>query len=219
MKKHLLVTLLGLAVFASKSAAVIAISLSGNPSTGPQFVVGPGTTTPVLDGRLIRIGTFETAPAAGATFDDFASSFQEFGRTTIGHTTAAAPVDQGRVNRSGVTGNTDPVQSPQPDTYFLGRTVYIWVYDSATESSSVAQGLFSTTQATFADALGATSTSVNQYYTAYGRFEGGTATSTTINTTTDPDQVTFFHLAVPIPEPATASLGLLALAGLMRRRR
>jgi len=216
MKKHLILTLLGLAALATKSSAVIAISLSGNPTSGPQFVVGPGSSSPVLDGRLIRIGTFETAPAAGATFEQFASSFQEFGRTTVGHTTAAAPVNQGRVNRSGVTGNNDSVQSPQPDTFFLGKTVYIWVYDSTTEDPTVAQGVFSTTQATFADALGATSTSVNQYRTAFGQFIPGSSTTVDVDAG---NLVTFFHLAVPIPEPGTASLALLALAGLIRRRR
>jgi hypothetical protein len=220
MKKHVLLSLLGLSFLAvaPNADAVIAITLSGNPTTGPQFVVGAGTSNPVPDGSLIRIGTFEAAPNVNGTFAEYAAAFQEFGRTTVGHTTASAPVNQGRVNRANISGNNDPVQSPQPDTYFLGRTVYIWVYNSATEDPLAPQGIFSTSQAVFTDALSSTSTSVNQYLTPAGRFPAPLGTQTSVDTSGN--LVTVFHLAVVIPEPAsTAMFGLLAALGLMRRRR
>jgi hypothetical protein len=197
----------------------VIISLSGNPSTGPQFVIGTGTSSFVLDGSLIRVGTFTSPPTATGSFESFASTFHEFGRTTMGHTTASAPVNQGRLNRTQANSinGSDTADSPDPDSFFVDKTVYIWVYGTATADASAPQGIFSTTQSTFKDQAAALTLSVNQFITGYGQLPGGNPTSVD----TANNLATFFHLSAPaIPEPTSvATFGLLGFLGLMRRRR
>jgi hypothetical protein len=209
-----LITILGTA---SITSAAVTLNLAGSPSTGPQFVVGSGNTTFAMDGSLIRVGTFESVPSANATFTTLESAFREFGRTTIGHSNAAAPVNQGRVNRAGIAG-IEGGTSPDADSFFIGKSVYIWVYNGASSDPMAAQGVFSTAQATFADAAAAVSLSVNLFLSAFGTHDPAlNPTSTEVNGS---NQVTFFHLSVPVPEPsAFAVTGLVALAAFMRRRR
>ena len=220
MKKHLTIAALVCAFTATSSMAAVTLTLSGNPNNGPQFVVGSGTTTPVLDGSLVRIGTFDTVPDANGTFESFASSFREFGRTTIGHTTAAAPVNLGRMNRANIPG-IEGGTSPDGDGSFVDKTIYIWVYNSATADPSVAQGIFSTSFNTFKDQATALSIGVNTFITPFGQHsplrpqENATSVDKNAN-----NQATFFHLSSPVPEPtSTVIFGLLAGLGIMRRRR
>jgi hypothetical protein len=216
MKKPIL-ALLACCSLASISNGAVSINLSGSPSTGPQFVVGTANNDFVLDGSLVRLGTFDTVPAAGATFAELGSTFHEFARTTIGHTNASAPVNEGRINRSGIVSDPASATSPQPDSFFVGKTIYIWVYDAASESLGVAQGIFSTAQNTYQDQAAALSISTNSFLAAFGNGGAGwTQTSTQLNGAV----ASFYHLSAPIPEPASVTVfGLLGALGLMRRRR
>jgi len=216
MKKYLATSILASLVLAANSFAAVSINLSGNPNSGPQFFTGAGSSTVIPDGSLIRIGTFDAAPSAGAAFASYAGSFREFGRTTIGNATNVNP-GTGRVNRLAILGGAAP-DSPDEDASFVGKTIYIWVYNSASASSdpSVAQGVFATSL-TFADQATALSTSITGYINAFGTAgDGGPAASVEKNAN---NLATRFNLAA-VPEPTvTMSLGLLGALGLMRRRR
>jgi hypothetical protein len=218
MINKLALTVVASALFAVNASAAVIISLSGNPTNGPQFVVGSGNSSFVLDGSLVRIGTFESAPAANSTFAALESAFREFGRTTIGHTTAAAPTNVGRMNRSNLVG-VDGGTSPDADGFFVGKSVYIWVYNSASADSGAAQGIFSTAQNTFQDQSTALSLSINQFRTAIGTHNPAeNPTTTDINQTNN--TVTFFHLSNPVPEPSSALIiSLVAALGFTRRQR
>jgi PEP-CTERM motif len=213
--KKILASIATLVATAALTQAAVTITLSGNPTTGPQFTVSSGF---VPDGSLVRIGTFATAPSANALFSTLESSFREFGRTTMGHTTSSAPVNQGRINRSNIAG-IDGGTSPDGDSSFIGAAVYIWVYNSATANAAVQQGIFSTAQNTFLDQSTSVALSVNQFRTAIGKVnESDIPAGVTINSANN--LVTSFSLSVPVPEPTTSlTLMVFALAGAARRRR
>jgi len=199
----------------------VTISLTGNPTTGPAFFLGPGLGV-VPDGALIRIGTFEAPPNPNGTFLEFASAFHEFARTTMGN---ATNTNTGHPVRNNIAGSADPVQSPDADSYFIGKNVYIWVYADADGDTTGTenQGIFATTL-TYADQATALSTSTTGYINDFGVLVAPVGTPTSpatahLNAATPP-QVTRFDLAAVIPEPSSiATLGLLGLLGLARRRR
>ncbi len=213
MKKHLAALALAALFTTTQSQAVVTITLTGNPNTGPAFFVSADAGSPVvLDGSLIRIGTFETAPDAGDSFANYASSFREFGRTTMGN---ATNVNTGHVVRQNIPGGDAASGSPDPDSFFIGKTIYIWVYSTPGAQDDVSQGVYATT-AVFADQPTAVSTSMTTYSQAFGVLPGGTPASVVLNGTS----VTRFNLSAPlIPEPATGALALLAAIALGRRRR
>ena len=218
MKKYLLSSVVASLVLASNSMGIVTISLTGNPTTGPAFFLGPGLGV-VPDGALIRIGTFEAPPNPSGTFLDFAAGFHEFARTTMGNTTNT---NTGHPVKNNIAGSADPVQSPDADSYFIGKNVYIWVYADADgdTTGTQGQGVFSTTL-TYADQATALSTSTTGYINDFGTLVGAPAGSTPANATVTAGLVTRFDLAAPpIPEPSSvATLGLLGLLGLARRRR
>lgn len=212
MKKYLACSILASFGFAATSNAAVIVSLTGNPVSGPAFFVTAGSSTVVPDGSLVRLGTFDAAPEANADFATFASSFREFARTTMGN---ASNVNTGHIVRNNLTGGTGP-ESPDGDASFIGKTIYIWVYNSATDSASVEQGVFATTLA-YADQATALATSLTTYVNAFGRSSAGAAS---VEKNAAQTAVTRFNLAPVVPEPSvTLSLGLLGALGLMRRRR
>ena len=213
MNKQILVSLASLAI-ASSSMGAVTISLTGNPTSGPAFFTSVGAATPVLDGNLIRIGTFAVAPNAGSLFSDLASSFHEFARTTMGNATPAA-ANTGHPVRNNITGSTDG-NSPDDDSFFLGKNVYIWVYNSVTADAAANQGIFSSTLV-YLDQATSVSTSTTGYVNAFGAFNTGTPSSVAGTATV----TSRFNLAAPgVPEPATLTFGgVLAALGLLRRRR
>jgi hypothetical protein len=119
MKKYLITVAVATLTLASTSSAAITVSLSGSPTSGPVFFTGANGNTTVPAGSLLRIGTFDTPPAADLTFAEYALSFKEFARTTMGNT---AGTDNGRVNRPNIGGGND-VNSPLPDSDFAGKTI------------------------------------------------------------------------------------------------
>jgi hypothetical protein len=210
----------------SSSAAITGVNLSGSPTTGSVFVTDATTTSILADGSLVRIGTFESAPAANSTFESLASAFREFSRTTLGITRNPQVPDpaqdgRGRMNRPGLVG-IDGGTSPDADSFFSGKTVYIWVYNSANADPLAAQGIFMSNQAASAfpaESLPtSTSFSINQFRTAIGTHNpAANPASVDLNAN---NTVTFFHLSAPIPEPSSVlTLSFVTVLGLLRRRR
>jgi hypothetical protein len=227
MSKTLSLSLVSLALLASGvNAAITGVSLSGSPTAGSVFVTNATTTSILPDGSLVRIGTFESAPAANSTFAALSSAFREFSRTTLGITRNPQVADpaqdgRGRMNRPNLTG-IEGGTSPDADSFFSGKAVYIWVYNSTAEDPLAAQGIFMSNQAAPnfpAESLPtATAFSINQFRTAIGTHDP--AANPAFVDLSGTNTVTFFHLSAPIPEPSsTITLGIVAALGLMRRRR
>lgn len=219
MKSILLITTAAFFAAASSSMAVVSINFSGSPASGPQFFISSNSSTVVPDGSLMRFGTFNTPPPANGNFVEFATSptnpFHEFGRTTMGRDNLAA--GNGRPVRNGITGGDVP-NSPDPDSFFVGKTIYVWVYDATTADPLANQGIFATTLA-FVDDAAPLSTSTTGYVNAFG-VHAAPLTGDQASVVLANGLVTRFNLAQPIPEPATIlSLAFAVVFGLVRRRR
>jgi len=211
MTKYL--TLAFVAVSLAASQAAVTINLSGSPTTGPQFTVPGGALIP--DGSTVRLGTFDAVPTAGATFAQLAASFQEFGKIATGSgTDNASGANTGRIQRSNIAGGADAA-SPQPDSFFASKPVYIWVYSGATSAATAAQGVFGSAT-TFKDQATAVSVSMGSFVSAFGTFaDGGAAASATVAG----GVASAYRLAAPIPEPSASILALLGIGLLSRRKR
>jgi len=210
MTKYL--TLAFVAVSLAASQAAVTINLSGSPTTGPQFTVPGGALIP--DGSTVRLGTFDAVPTAGATFAQLAASFQEFGKIATGSgTDNVSGANTGRIQRSNIAGGADAA-SPQPDSFFASKPVYIWVYSGAS-AATAAQGVFGSAT-TFKDQPTAVSVSMGSFVGAFGTFaDGGAAASATVAT----GVASAYRLAAPIPEPSASILALLGIGLLSRRKR
>jgi hypothetical protein len=210
MTKYL--TFAFVAVSLAASQAAVTINLSGSPTTGPQFTVPGGALIP--DGSTVRLGTFDAVPTAGATFAQLAASFQEFGKIATGSgTDNVSGANTGRIQRSNIAGGADAA-SPQPDSFFASKPVYIWVYSGAS-AETAAQGVFGSAT-TFKDQATAVSVSMGSFVSAFGTFaDGGAPASATLNA----GAATAYRLAAPIPEPSASILALLGIGLLSRRKR
>lgn len=210
MTKYL--TFAFVAVSLAASQAAVTINLSGSPTTGPQFTVPGGALIP--DGSTVRLGTFEAVPTAGATFAQLAASFQEFGKIATGSgTDNASGANTGRIQRSNIAGGADAA-SPQPDSFFASKPVYIWVYSGAS-AGTAAQGVFGSAT-TFKDQATAVSVSMGSFVSAFGTFaDGGLPASATVAG----GVASAYRLAAPIPEPSASILALLGIGLLSRRKR
>jgi len=210
MTKYL--TLAFVAVSLATSQAAVTINLSGSPTTGPQFTVPTGSLIP--DGSTVRLGTFAVAPTAGSTFAQLAASFEEFGKIATGSgTDNVSGAGTGRIQRSNIAGGADAA-SPQPDSFFATKPVYIWVY-SGPASESAAQGVFGSA-VTFKDQATAVSVSMGSFVGAFGNFgDGGASAAATVNA----GVASAYRLAAPIPEPSASILALLGIGLLSRRKR
>ena len=202
MINHLSACVVSAALLVSSQAAVT-INLSGNPTTGAQFTVG-GSVIP--DGSTVRLGTFATEPAAGATFAELALSFMEFGQIAAGSgTNNAAGANTGRIQRSNIAGGNDEA-SPQPDSFFAGKPVYLWVYRGAA-SESVPQGVFGSATI-FKDQATAVSVSMGSFASAFGSWgTGAGAASVTPGATAG--TASGYQLAGPGPGDTTPSVDSL----------
>lgn len=192
--------------------AAVTINLSGNPTTGPVWTISGGGLVP--DGSLVKVGTLTGAAPANATFEQLAAIFEEFGRTTVG-TDNAIGANTGHIQRSNISGIAGGT-SPQPDSFFATKAVYIWVYGDATGTSASPQGLFGSAT-TFQDQATAVSVSMGSFANAYGQFPGGTAASFTPGATAG--TASAYRLAAAIPETSSSLLGMLALGLLTVRRK
>lgn len=213
MIKYLL-TLAASAVLMVTSNAAVTINLSGNPTTGPQFTIPGGAL--ISDGSTVRLGTFVTAPTAGSTFAQLAALFQEFGKIAAGSgTDNAAGANTGRIQRSNIAGGADAA-SPQPDSFFADKSVYIWVY-SGTASDTSAQGIFGSAT-TYKDQATAVSVSMGSFVNAFGNFNDGGAVAS-VTPSNPAGTATAYRLAAPIPEPSAAFLAIGSVLGFLVRRR
>jgi PEP-CTERM motif len=213
MTKYLLTIAVSTLCLATSQAAVT-INLSGSPTAGPQFTIPTGALIP--DGSVVRVGTFAVAPAPNATFASLRASFEEFGKITGGSgTDNVTGVNTGRIQRSSIAGSGDAT-SPQPDSFFATKQVYIWVYSGAA-SDNAPQGVFGSSTV-YADQATAVSVSMGSFARAFGTFEdGGPPVSFTAGATAG--TATAYRLAAPVPEPSASLLALLGVGLLSRRKR
>ena len=190
------------------SNAALAINVSTNPTSGAYFVLSDGKTR-LPDGNLVRLGTFDAAPAADASAATLAAAFKEYGTTTSGHT-AAAGANKGMINRSGVAAGAGVSEAA-----FTGKSVYLWVYNAPTAAAATQWGVY-TNSADWKFAASVddppVSLSTSALTNAYGKNGGSAAiVAGTPNV---------YKLAgAVIPETSTFSLTALAALGLMRRKR
>ena len=204
----------------SASQAVVLITLTENPTTGP--VVKTSTLSPVLDGRLVRIGTFDLQPLANSTFAQLAATFHEFSTTQMGHATNP---NTGRINKTniaGTVGTTGLLGSDDPDSFFVGKKIYIWIYNANSVDSAVDQGVFGSATAsdTFKDQPSAFSMSMTRFTLAFGTFADGVPLNTASSTAGAPSaNGPSLVLAGPVPEPGTSVFLLLGVLGMAFRRR
>jgi hypothetical protein len=203
MKKLILSILATFTTLAGAST----VSLSSN-AVGPTAYNNANTSI-IANGSLIRIGRLSEPGVA--------SSFVEFGTSTIKNGGIGPTARPGKVNGSVVNtgGESD-------DAAFNNANVFVWIYNAPDAGSSTESGLFQAVGLTFpvddpagvGDSLSITATNLTVYVTnpafqAQGR----------VDPTSDANGNTRLVLAANIPEPT--SVGLLALLGLasLRRRR
>jgi hypothetical protein len=213
MIKHLL-ALAAVVTFSTTSHAAVTINLSGSPTTGPQFTVAGGALIP--DGSTVRVGTFAAAPAANSTFTELAAAFREFGTIAAGSgTDNVTGANTGRIQRSNITGSAE-ASSPDPDSFFADKSVYIWVYSGAA-STTASQGVFGSSTL-FRDQATAVSVSMGSFASAFGNFgDGGASASFTPGATAG--TASAYRLATPVPEPTASVMSILVLMGFIARRR
>lgn len=211
--KFITTAILSIIAAASTNAAVL-VTLTENLNSGPQFRTS--TLSPVLDGKLVRIGTFAVAPTAAQTFSQLSALFLEFGTTTIGNVTATLADDNlGRISRSSIAGTSGN------DASFVGAKIYIWVYNAATADTVADQGIYSSsdtvTPVVFGPGPASTSVSMLKMDQAFGKFIPGTAATTTV--VLGSSSGGFLTLGAAVPEPSAIMLSSLAALTLLRRRR
>jgi hypothetical protein len=212
--KKLLVALAVLQAGALLSHAVITISFSQNPTTGPSFISSLATGgVPLPTGSLVRIGTFAAEPNALGNLDTDFGSFQEFATTTIGRD-VGGPTD-GILLRGGAAGIAGP-------NSFAGQQIYIWVYNAPTAQGASDEGIYRSMGAAgpnvfpAPDQPASTPFSVTTFTSAYGTL------LTPATSTPDPDGAGAARQTLQlagVPEPSTSLVMLFAGAGLLLRRR
>lgn len=206
--------LTGLFLLAAAQASFAALTLNivGNPNSGSFFVTSNNTTR-VADGSLVRIGTFETAPDPNSTFEQLAAQFTEFATTTIGHS-AAAGANKGMINRTNIVDGPN-----QPgDSFFAGKQVYIWVYNSATADATADQGIFTSTDAAWRFAASADDPPVSLSTSLINTAIGVGLTAPGINPAAD-GVAQNYRLAAVVPEVSSSALAMLGIALIGARRR
>jgi len=212
MKKLLLSLVLASASLVDASTVTLS-----SAATAPSVYTFQGALVP--NGSLVRVGFLAT--------DGVASSFVEFGTSILGNGGAFAGARPSKLN-GGVTNVTET-----DDAQFNGKTVYVWIYNAATQAASTQSGLFKavavgtsvTTTFPIDDPAGPGDLATIQglQFTEYvndpslGQFQGRFDPAAAANA--DGTGTGRFILGGGVPEPS--SMGLLALAGLglARRRR
>lgn len=213
------------------SAGAVTINIDRGTTSG-MVVVNPGTPTStaylenrVAIGSLIRWGTMN-----GAVSPD---NFVEFATTTVNNvnTTTLATVGGSIRDAVAVAGTLASVADVQ---------VYMWVYGAPTASTTVNQGLFTSTAwkpgADFASNPAATTTFILGQNLGASTPAAPTITSVPIsgllsqatnalgplkNSAAGVENANgmIYTLGLAIPEPSAALLGAFGALGLLRRRR
>jgi hypothetical protein len=209
--KAILLSFAAVAGLAVANAATINVGQGFGTNVGVVAQTSSGT---VLSngGYYIAIGSFATVPTvvpvgtdSGASFLAAVNSFNIF--TSLTSPTAAGATQGSITGAFTSTGGVDPA-------VFNLKQIYFLVGNGSTKENSTEFGIFSvvTTFPANVAQSGATAvtvggvTNIVPLLNAGGEFDtiGGRDTFLLIN---------------PVPEPSTALLGLLGLAGLLRRRR
>lgn len=212
------------------SASAVTIAMDRGTTTG-MVVINPGSLDPtaylgsrVAIGSLVRWGTMNGAVSP--------ANFVEFATTTVNNvnTTTLSTVGGSIRDSIAVSGTLAAAANIQ---------VYMWVYGAPTASTTVNQGLFTSTawkpgadfasdgSATFtfvlgqnipATSAGPTVTSIAlSNMTTQAKIEVGALKNST--TGTENAGAYIYTLGTAIPEPSAALLGAIGALGLLRRRR
>lgn len=204
-----LISLFSLMLSLSVNAAV-SITLTEGVG-GPSFVMqSEKGEFPVPDGSLVRIGTFETAPNPLAAFWQLDLAFQEFGTTQMGHPSVPGT---GRISKVGILGAPDG----QPDSYFVGKKIYLWVYGSSPQAGGVYQGIYGSSINSFVFGTGAYTASIANLDLAIGNAigNGGAFWQTSIGTGASGPVLRL----VAFPEPSATWLALTGTLICVGKRR
>jgi hypothetical protein len=204
MKKTILALLASLTVAANAST----VSLSNSPSGPAAFL--PGNTTKVTNGSLVRVGMI-------GNLADPMGTFVEFGTSVIRNAGVGGSAVPGKV-----VGSVTATGAESTHDQFNNQTVYLWIYSTATASSTADQGIFATTRTFPANDVAGVGDDTTvlvgtevlsvvnlpaEMYTAAQILPGDAVDSK------------HFVLGAFIPEPTTSSIFVLGALGLLLRRR
>ncbi|MDX2108949.1 MAG: PEP-CTERM sorting domain-containing protein [Verrucomicrobiota bacterium] len=124
--KYILPLLAACFVAVVESHAVVAVTLATGP-TDRWF--STASDTPLSNGSLIRIGTFNGS-VAEVNFVEWISS----------STSAQPPIPPANAKPGRLTPGT--INNSTNESFFDGKQIYLWVYNSASIGSATEQGLF-----------------------------------------------------------------------------
>ena len=209
--KYLVCTFIAASSIAASASAIQFITGGGR---GHEFVTTTGDR--IAAGSLVRVGYLTTA--------DNLSTFTEFATTTISNPSNTLLV-------GGFL--TIPASSVTVAQAAKGAQIYLWVYNSATAGTATQAGIFTSTDTTWHIPASFTGDPTEVSNLSLSLASGITALADpatpgqapsvaqgpiTLNGTTATGNI--FRLGgVGVPEPGTASLLILGLAAIGRRKR
>ena len=205
------------------ASCIVAVSSIAASASTINFATGGGRGhmfvsdgNRLVSGSLVRVGYVTTAGDV--------STFQEFATTTISHPSAGFQI-------GGFL--TNPASSDTIAAAAKGKQIYLWVYNAATAAGATASAIFTSTDTTWvipANFTGASDETSNlslslaagavtaiQDPARQGTNPSFTRGPVTVGATTVDGAI--YSLGTAIPEPGSATLALLALAAVGRRRR
>lgn len=202
------------AIGSAKGAVIFTIANFTGSTSGPDGLpIVDSTGTPMgAGGAFASIGYFDAGTVfEGASFTALLDAFNAVDAAPVGITAARPGLFNGQDYNN--AGNVYPAG-------FLGKQGYIVVANNATLANATAIAVFSLNTSFSAPAADQTASytiqlSASSSSLVYGTLRGMSPGSQPNPTTTTP----FTQGVQMIPEPSAALLGLLGVAGLLRRRR
>ncbi len=193
-----------------------AFSVKFQSSTTGSFFTVATTTAKLTSASLVRIGTFLNVPSSTATAADLDRDFKEFAVSTTGYKSSpAAASDPSKFATATVN-----VKAGGVNADFLGKKLYLFVYNATTAAAATHAAVFSSN-------LTAATSPQSTWFFAGDETPGASDLTYGINdlnqawngsapsTTAGPLVLN----TIAVPEPASMVFGALGLVGLLARRR